>query len=211
MSENDLSIKSLEALRHIRNAIMHSGRMPSIRELMTVMGYKSPRSAVLLIEELAENGFLEKKPDGGFKMVKDVESGIVARTISVPLVGSVACGAPLLAEENIEAFIPVSTSLVRSGYKYFILRAFGDSMNAVGIDDGDLVLVRQQPVANEGENIVALIDDEATVKEYRHKGDLVTLVPRSDNPAHQPIILTNDFRIQGVVVATIPKSQFITS
>lgn len=78
-------------------------------------------------------------------------------------------------------------------------------MNEVGINNGDLILVKQQPTASNGQNVVALIDDEATVKEYQHKGNFVTLLPRSNNKTLQPIILTQDFKIQGVVVAIIPK------
>lgn len=211
MSEENLSQKSKEALRNIRNMLMHYGRVPSVRELMNVMGYKSPRSAMLLMEELADNGFLQRKDDGGFRMVKDLESGIVARTVTIPIVGTVTCGSPLLAEENIEGMVSVSTTIAKPGSKYFLLKAKGDSMDEAGINEGDLILVRQQPVASEGENIVALIDDEATVKEYRHKGDIVTLLPRSSNPEHHPIILTHDFQIQGVVVATIPKSNIKTT
>jgi repressor LexA len=127
-----------------------------------------------------------------------------ARTIEIPLVGSVACGAPLLAEENIEAHIPISTALAKPGGRYFILRAMGDSMNAAGIEDGSLVLVRQQPHAKNGDRVVALIDDEATVKEFRREKNLVVLQPKSRNRAHKPIVLTDDFIIQGVVVASIP-------
>jgi len=207
MSEENLNSKSKEALRHIRNWIMHNGRVPSTRELMNAMEYKSPRSASLLIEELIENGFLGRKSDGSFRMLKDLEAGHIARTIAVPLLGLVACGGPLLAEENIEAMVPVSTSLAKPGSKYFLLRANGDSMDNAGINNGDLILVKQQPVAEDGQNIVALIDDEATVKEYHNKGHIVTLLPRSNNPVHQPIILTHDFQIQGVVVAIIPISK----
>ena len=205
MSEENLSQKAKEALRHIRNSIMHFGKIPSVRELMNAMDYKSPRSAVLLMEELEENGFLEKKSEGGYRLIKDLSEGNMARTVSVPLVGAVTCGAPMLAEENIEALIPVSTSIAKPGWKYFLLRAKGDSMDKAGINEGDLILVRQQATANNGQNVVALIDDEATVKEYQHKGDFVTLLPKSYNDFHQPIILTRDFQIQGVVVATIPK------
>lgn len=205
MSEENLSQKAKEALRHIRNSIMHFGKIPSVRELMNAMDYKSPRSAVLLMEELEENGFLEKKRKGGYRLIKDLSEGNIARTVSVPLVGAVTCGAPMLAEENIEALIPVSTSIAKPGWKYFLLRAKGDSMDKAGINEGDLILVRQQATANNGQNVVALIDDEATVKEYQHRGDFVTLLPKSYNDLHQPIILTRDFQIQGVVVATIPK------
>ncbi len=205
MSEENLGIKAKEALKHIRNFIMHRGRMPSMRELMKEMKYKSPLSSMLLLNELAANGFLEKKTDGSYRLLKDLTAGESARTVAIPLVGTASCGMPILAQENIEAMIPVSTALAKPGSSYFLLRAKGDSMNEAGINNGDLILIKQQRTANNGQNVVALIDDEATVKEYQHKGDFVTLLPRSDNKAHQPIILTQDFKIQGVVIATIPK------
>lgn len=204
MGEENLSLKAREALRHIRNSIMHFGKIPSVRDLMSAMDYKSPRSAMLLMGELEDNGFLKRKTDGSFQLVKDLKEGHVAHTVAIPLVGSVPCGSPLLAKENIEAMIPVSIALARPGSKYFLLRADGDSMNKADINDGDLMLIRQQPTADNGQKIVALIDDEATVKEYQRKGNIVSLVPRSTNPKHQPIILTSNFYIQGVVVATIP-------
>lgn len=204
MGEENLNIKAREALLHIRNWIMQYARFPSVRDLMNKMDYKSPRSVTLLLNDLEENGFLERKQDGSFKLIKDLENGVVARTVSVPLVGSVPCGSPLLAEENIEAMIQVSTSLARPGSKYFLLRAIGDSMDKVGISNGDLLLIKQQQSADNGQKIVALIDDEATVKEYQRNGNIVTLMPRSNNPVHQPIILTRDFQIQGIVINTIP-------
>ncbi len=160
---------------------------------------------MLLLEELEEKSFLEKKKDGGYRLLKDLEESNVARTVTVPLVGIVPCGAPLLAEENIEAWIPVSISLARPGGKYFLLQAQGDSMNEAGIDDGDLILVKQQPTAENGQKVVALIDDEATVKEFQKKGDVVALLPRSSNPKHKPIILEYEFQVQGIVIAAIPK------
>ncbi len=203
MGEGELNIKARQALRHIRNSLMHTGKLPSVRDLMVVMNYKSPRSAMLLLNDLEENGFLEKKQDGSFRLIKDMKTGIVARTVSVPLVGSIPCGSPLLAEENLEAMIQVSISLAKPGSKYFLLRAMGDSMDQAGINNGDLVLIKQQSIADNGQRIVALIDDEATVKEYQRKGNIVTLMPRSNNPIHKPIILTEDFQIQGIVVNTI--------
>jgi repressor LexA len=128
-----------------------------------------------------------------------------AQTVEVPLVGNVACGVPLLAEQNIEALISVSRSLARPGSKYFLLRAVGDSMDAAGIDDGDIMLVKQQPVADNGQKVVALIDDAATVKEFHKDKDVILLKPRSRNKSHKPFVLSEDFQIQGVVVATIPR------
>jgi len=208
MGENELSIKAREALREIGNWVMLYGKMPSVRDLMSKMGYKSPRSPMLLLEELAANGFLERKSDGTFKIINHLSHEIAARTVSIPLIGNVSCGIPMLAEENVEAMIPVSAALAKSGFRYFLLRAMGNSMNKVGIDPGDLVLVKQQPVAENGQYVVALIDDEATIKEFQHKGNVVALIPHSSDPRHKPIILESEFQIQGVVVTTIRNMTF---
>jgi len=207
MKEDKLTLKESEALRYIRNSLMHRGRTPSVRELMAYLKYKSPRSATLIINGLIDKGFLKKKVGGDLKLlVRDFEptSGNHARTVNVPLVGRVACGLPILAEENIEAMIPVSTSLAHPGSRYFFLRAVGDSMNEVDINDGDFVLVRQQQTADDGDIVVALIDDETTIKEFHRKKNAVILKPKSTNKKHHPIILTSNFEIQGVVVTTIP-------
>jgi repressor LexA len=203
---NEISIKELQALKIIRKYLFDFGKMPSVRELMRELEYKSPRSASVILNNLEEKGILRKKQDGSFQLTEyelPENFGTREQTIKVPLLGSVACGLPILAEENIEANIPISIKLIKKGHKYFLLRAKGDSMDDAGINDGDLVLIRQQQHAENGNNIVALIDDEATIKEYHHKGNLVVLKPKSKNKKYQPIILSNEFRIQGVVEAVI--------
>ena len=206
MKETTISNRELEAIREIRNSLMHRGRIPSVRELMNSLRYRSPRSAAVIYENLVEKGILRRKRDGNFQFVKGVEDNNVrAQTVDVPLVGVVACGVPILAEENVEATIPVSTKLARPPDKYFLLRAKGDSMDQKGIHGGDLLLIRQQTTARNGDIVVALIDDEATVKEFHAAGEMVVLKPRSSNKAHQPIVLTKDFQLQGVVVTTIPR------
>ena len=205
MSEEQLSIKELEALRAIRNSIAHRGKMPSVRDLMHTLGYKSPRSAALILESLSDKGFLKKKSEGNYQLVKgSIEDKERSETIDVPLIGAIRCGIPVLAEENIEAMIPVSIRLAKANDNYFLLRAMGDSMNQKGINDGDLLLIRKQETANPGDIVVALIDDEATVKEYKPSQDTIILVPHSTNSEHKPIILDRDFLIQGVVVSVIP-------
>jgi repressor LexA len=203
-----LSQKESDAILHIRNWIVHKGRTPSVRELMSALGYKSPHSVTLLIRSLIGKGILKKRPNGDLQLVKDPqESSAHARTVNVPLVGTIACGTPIFAQENIEAMIPVSVSLASSGYKYFLLRAEGDSMDKAGINDGDLVLVRQQQNAENGDKVVALIDDKATVKEFHRGEDVVVLKPRSSNKKHKLIILTDNFQIQGVVLTSIPNME----
>lgn len=201
----NLTPKQLEALRHIRNSIAH-GQNPSVRDIQRALYYKSPRSAALIIDSLIGEKIIRRKPDGNLQLLRDIDSRLDhAQTVEVPLIGVVACGTPILAEENLEAMIPVSKNLVKPNSHYFLLRASGDSMDEVGISDGNLVLVRQQPTAEEGEKVIALIDNEATVKEFHRSGNAVILKPRSKNKSHQPIILTEDFQVQGVVVATLPK------
>lgn len=203
---SDLSDKELKTLKAIRNHLVHHGRTPSVRDLMKAMGYKSPRSAAVLLEMLTEKEVLSKKEDGSF-MIADFKIqdgfGTRAQTVNIPLLGNVACGAPIFAEENVEAEVSVSVELLKSGHKYFFLRADGDSMNKAGINGGDLVLIRQQQTAQNGDMVVALIDDEATIKEFYRSGSTIVMKPNSDNSRHQPIILTSDFRIQGVVEEVI--------
>ena len=207
MQTTAISNKELEAIREIRNSIMRVGRIPSMRELMSYLGYRSPRSASLIVNKLIKKGALRRKDDGNLQFVKSLGDDTTrAQTVDIPLVGVVACGAPILAEENIQAKIPVSTKLARPPHRYFLLKVKGDSMNQKGIADGDFVLVRQQVRAKIGDTVVALIDNEATVKEFYEAGETVILKPRSKNKQHQPIVLTKDFQIQGVVVTVIPKT-----
>lgn len=201
-----LTNKEFAAIREIRNSLIHRGRNPSVRELMEALKYRSPRSAAVLIEQLTTKKFLRKKEDGSFQLIRHTEDDAAhAHTVDVPLVGAAACGMPILAEENIEATIPVSTKLARPNHRYFLLKAKGDSMNAQGINDGDLVLVRQQTTAENGDIVVALIDDKATIKEFCRTGETIILKPKSKSKEYKPIVLTKDFQIQGVVVTSIPK------
>lgn len=206
MHDDQLKPVERKALHFIRNRIAHGGMAPSVREVQAELGYQSPRSAAQVIDRLIGGGFLRRRPaDRALQLVRmprELEES--SSTVQVPLVGRVPCGAPLLATENIEALVAVSVRLARPPHRYFLLRADGDSMNEVGIDDGNLVLIRQQQTADEGDRVVALIDDEATIKELRLAPDAVVLMPRSTNKKHKPIILTHDFSIQGVVVASLP-------
>lgn len=204
--EQQLSRRELEALRIIRNQILQLGRSPSVRQVMQEMGYRSPRSASILIDRLIEKSYIKRRSDGGLQLLAGTDSDAThAQTVNIPLVGTVTCGEPIMAEENVEAMIPVSTRLARPPHRYFLLRVKGDSMDECEIFDQDLVLIRQQSTAKDGDIVVALIDTEATVKEFHHSRNMIVLKPRSNNPVHQPIVLTDDFQIQGIVVATLPQ------
>ena len=198
----DLSDKELEALKIIRNSLVRQGRIPSVRELMIGLNYKSPRSSSVLLKNLETKGILRKKSNGTYQVVDfeiPEDFGSRAQTVKIPLIGSVACGIPIFADENIEAEVSISIEMIKNGYKYFFLRAEGDSMDEAGIDNGDLLLIRQQQDAEKGDRVLALIDDEATIKEYSKSNGMVILKPKSSNRTHQPIILTDNFRIQGVI------------
>ena len=205
MRRGPLSERELQAIRLIRNAIVHRGRAPTVRELAAGLNYRSPRSASDILDSLQARGIVKRGADRKLRLTRDPEEdNFRARTVDVPLVGTVAGGAPILASENIQAMVPVSISLACPPHRYFLLRIAGDSMNRAGINDGDLVLVRQQSTADNGDRVVALIDDEATVKVLQRSRDAVLLVPRSTNPKHMPIVLTHHFQVQGVVRAAIP-------
>lgn len=187
----------------IRSEIVHSGITPSLRAISKAVGYSSPRSAQLLLSRLKQKGLIREK-NGSIALASKQASEATERTVDVPLVGSIACGAPSLAEQDVEGVVAISTKIAKPGHAYFILRAQGDSMNRAGINDRDFVLIRQQPIAHAGDKIVALINDEATIKEFRPEKNAIVLMPKSTNSKHRPIILTEDFQIQGVVVTVIP-------
>jgi len=199
-----LSDKENSALKEIRNSIINFGRCPSLRYLMKVLGYRSPRSASLLINKLISKGILRRNASGALQIIKDFENKENMQTIDIPLLGTAPCGMPIFAEENVQAVFPVSTKLARPPHKYYLLRAKGDSMNKKGIEDGNIILIRKQQMAENGDIIVALVDNEVTIKEYSATRHAVVLKPRSTNKEHKPIVAVNDFQVQGVVVTVIP-------
>jgi len=200
---NPINEKDKKAFALIRSRIINYGKAPSLREINEVTGGKSPRSASLVIDRLIKAGLIIKK-GRAIVLANTIKSVNSVNTVDVPLVGAISCGAPIFAEENIETYIPVSTALAKKGSTYFLLRAIGDSMNLAGINSGDLLLVRQQQAIDNGEKVVALINDEATVKIFEKNNNTIILRPKSTNKKHKPIILTNNCIIQGVVISILP-------
>jgi repressor LexA len=205
MKKHTLDARETEVLRNIRDFLMEKGYSPSVRDLTKAMGYKSPRSISVLLEKLTKKGALKRDSKGEIKITANFE-GDESRvaTVNIPLVGMVACGTPVFAEENIIDHIPVDVSLIKEPYRYFFLQAKGDSMDRKGIKEGNLLLIRQQNTASDGDIVVALINDEATVKEFRKASGAVVLKPHSSNARHRPIIVNNGLVIQGVVTSVIP-------
>ena len=202
--ENHLSENDKRVYAFIRNRIVHGYEQPTLREINDITGKSSPRSAVLALERLEKAGLIRRMGRKIRLISSSLEANNSISTIEIPLVGMIAAGAPMLAQQNVETTIAVSTALARPGAKYFLLRVTGDSMNLAGINSGDIILVRQQSTADNGQKVVALINDEATVKILERKGDMIILRPKSSNIENKPIVLTDDCVIQGVVVAVLP-------
>jgi repressor LexA len=201
----NLNEKELKALKCLRNFFMHNGRFPSVREFATELGYSSSRSAYIALSTLIDKGAVRRKEDGQLQLIFNGDQSIHAQTVDVPLVGVVACGMPILAQQNIEAYFPVSTKFAVPSSRHFLLRAKGNSMDLAGINDGDLVLVKQQATAENKDIVVALVDDTATIKEFHKSHNAILLFPKSSDSSHKPIVLTDDFMIQGKVVTAISK------
>ncbi len=205
---NNLSESDKQVYLLIRNRLVHGQEAPTLREINQVTKKASPRSAVLALERLETAGLIRRLGRRIRLTSPSLNANTSVSTVNVPLVGSVAAGAPMLAKQNVEAVIPVSTALARPGSRYFLLRVVGTSMNqarvgGVSVDDRSIVLVRQQESADDGQIVVALINDEATVKILERKNGVVILRPKSSDP-HTPIVLTDNCSIQGVVVGVLP-------
>lgn len=200
-----LSEKEKLLLEHIERQVSATGKYPSYAELSKLMGYKSKRSVFLLVGNLIEKGRLRKNADSKIRLVNAVNLSPSIQTVDVPLLGDVACGAPIFAEENIEAVFAISTQITKSDDRYFLLRANGDSMdkphaNYKAIHHGDLVLIRSQNHADDGDRVVAVINNEATIKILKKLEHHVVLLPHSTNEVHKPIVASDSLIIQGVVV-----------
>jgi len=203
LNEGDKKVYSL-----IRNRIVHGLDVPTLLEINKVIKKSSLRSAILSLQRLEKAGLIKRMGRKIRLASESLSSNTSVSTVEIPLVGTVAAGELMLAEENVEAMISVTTALARPGSKYFLLRVSGTSMNQAKvsgeyIEDGSIVLVRQQESTDNGNIVVALINDEATVKVFERKNGMVILKPKSSDP-HKSIVLTNNCVIQGVVVAVLP-------
>lgn len=182
----------------------------TIRALQSDLGYASPRSISVLMDGLMEKGWIYRDSHEEIRIAPQYTSDSYdVRTI--PLVGTIACGIPIFAEENIETKIPISTKLLSPNDEYFFLHAEGDSMNQKWIEDGDLVLIRKTHIPEDGKIVVAIINDEATLKEYRSGENCIYLIPHSSNPIYKPIILDEsdgNVMIQGIYIRAFPGGLF---
>ena len=192
-----MDLKQQQCLEFIKEYFDERGVAPTVREIETAMDYHSPSSAQYMLNSLEKAGYIERDP----LMKRTVRiKGFDIKAYHVPLVGTVTAGQPILAVESIEDYIPVPVK--NKGKNMFALKVRGDSMINAGILDGDMVIVEKTPVASNGEIVVALIGDEATVKRfYKEKGHF-RLQPEND--VYEPIIV-KEVMILGKVNMVIRK------
>jgi repressor LexA len=204
MAKNDLSPRQRDVLDYIRSALMQQGFPPTYREMGDALGISSTNGVADHVKALVRKGYLEKSDSGAARGLKLTQRARPVRrgdTLSVPVIGHVAAGTPIMADENYERSIHLDRSLVpENGAAVYALRVRGDSMMEEGILDGDIVIVRQQNTARNGEIVVALIDEEATVKFYYHEGGRIRLQPA--HPTMAPIYVdpSQASSVQGIVV-----------
>ena len=186
MTYGRISKKQQEILDYMKNEILNRGFPPSVREICEAVNLKSTSSVHSHLEALEKNGYIRRdatKPRA-IEIIDDNFNLVRREVVNVPLVGTVAAGQPILAVENIDAYFPLLTGK-------------GDSMINAGIFDGDQVLVKQQATAENGDMVVALIDDSATVKTFYKENGYYRLQPENDNM--EPIIITGNLQILGKV------------
>jgi len=196
-----LTIKQQRVLDVIRGAMRHRGQPPTVREIGKEIGVQSSCTVQRHLDALERKGFISRNRYK-YRSIELTDSPIppFVRAVNVPILGQIAAGAPILAEQNIEDTFPLPMELVDDGDDVFMLRVRGDSMINAGIFDGDLVAIRQQPTASNGEIVAAMIEDEATVKRFYKDGRKVKLV--AENEAYEPII-TDQCQILGKVILSI--------
>jgi len=199
-----------QVLATISRWILHYGMPPTVEELRRALKVGSTRTVLRYLRWLEDEGDIERWPGArGLRLLKTIKER--AETLSVPLVGEAPAGSLMVAEENLEGWVRLPKEfLAPPSAKFFLLRVRGNSMNKATvegerIESGDLVVVRQQPVARSGDIVVALIDGEATIKRLVQGQGYFLLKPESTNPTHKPIILNQDFHVQGVISRVLKK------
>ena len=205
VDENGLTPRQTKILMAIKKAMETNGYPPSMREIGEAAGLSSPSSVKYQLEALEEKGWIRRDPSRGRALevltpgderFEDIKP---ERTHNVPLVGRIAAGGPILAEQNVEELFPLPASLVGEG-DLFMLKVVGDSMIDAAICDGDYVVIRSQKDCNKGEIVAAMIDGEATVKTFTKKDGHIWLMPANDD--YKPINGDNA-EIIGIVTAVL--------
>lgn len=202
MAYGKISAKQREILEYIKSEILNRGYPPAVRDICEAVHLKSTSSVHAHLSTLEKNGYIRRDPTKprAIEIVDDSFNQTRREVVNVPLVGSVAAGQPLLAVENIDSYFPVPTEYLPN-QNIFMLKVKGESMVNAGILDGDFVIVAQQNSAENGDMVVALLDDSATVKTFYKEKGYIRLQPENDTMA--PIIVRGELIILGRVVGVL--------
>lgn len=198
MSYGKITAKQKEILEYIKEQILMKGYPPAVREICDAVHLKSTSSVHAHLGNLEKNGYIRRDPTKprAIEILDDTFNLTRREICQIPIIGSVAAGQPILAEENVEDYFPILPEYVGNA-QTFMLRVRGDSMIDMGIFNGDLLLVEEQNTARNGEVVVALVEDSATVKRFYKEVDHYRLQP--ENSAMDPIIV-DDVTVLGKVI-----------
>lgn len=198
MSYGKISKKQQEILDYIKSQILERGFPPAVREICEAVHLKSTSSVHSHLETLEKNGYIRRDPTKprAIEILDDTFNLTRREMTNVPLIGYVAAGEPLLAQEHIENYFPIPAEMLPNK-QTFLLKVKGESMINAGILDGDMVLVKEEHTASNGDMVVALIEDGATVKTFYKEDNCIRLQPENDN---MDPILVRDVSILGHVI-----------
>lgn len=201
MAYGRITQKQSEILEYIKSQILNKGYPPSVRDICQAVNLKSTSSVHAHLESLEKNGYIRRDPTKSrtIEIIDDNFNLSRREVVNIPLLGQVAAGQPLLAVENITEYFPIPSEYM-PGVEVFMLKVKGDSMINMGIYEGDQIIVRKQNTASNGEVIVALVDDSATVKRFYKENGHIRLQPEND--FMDPIIV-DDCEILGKVIGLI--------
>lgn len=198
MAQGKISPKQQEILEYIKSQILERGFPPAVRDICEAVHLKSTSSVHSHLETLEKKGYIRRDPTKprAIEILDDSFNFMRREMVNVPIVGRVAAGEPILAEQNIENYFPIPMEFMPN-HQTFMLTVKGESMINAGILNGDMVLVEQQNTARNGEMVVALIEDGATVKTFYKEEGVIRLQPEND--FMEPIIV-EDVQILGKVI-----------
>jgi repressor LexA len=202
MAYGKISKKQQEILDYLKREIMSHGYPPTVREICDAVHLKSTSSVHSHLESLEKNGYIRRDPakPRAIEIVDDAFNVTRREVASIPLVGQVAAGVPILAAQNIESYFPLPADYMPQN-PAFMLRVKGTSMINAGINNGDLLLVEEQKTARNGDIVVAMIDDSATVKRFYKEKGYIRLQPENDSM--EPIIVKDHLQIIGKVFGVL--------
>ena len=192
----DLTDKQLLILNFIKEMINNSGFPPTVREIGDEFGI-TVKGAYDHLKAIEKKGYIKTEHNKSRAMIIVDDESVKSEGLTVPLLGRIAAGSPILAEENIEDYLSFPKDMFRPG-EYFAIKVKGDSMIDGGIYDGDIAVIKKQNTANNGDIVAALIEEEATLKEFHKTSDSVKLLPK--NTKYKPII-SRDVSIMGKLAA----------